>query len=266
MLARAMRTNSLRSLLASGKPTLGTHLFLSDPAVVEIVGQTGAFDYVEFVAEYAPYDLRGLEDFCRAAELHDLGTMIKVDYEARAYVAQRSIGAGFEAVLFTDMRSPEDVRESIRAVRPDTPEHGGLYGAVARRNARPSYGGTPRYIEALGEVVVAVMIEKAVAVERLEELLAVGGIDLVQWGPVDYAMSAGLAGRGDQRVTDAERRVIETCHAAGVPCRAEIRAPEQAAYYADLGVRHFCLGWDIWILHDALRDHGEAMRAALDGL
>jgi 4-hydroxy-2-oxoheptanedioate aldolase len=222
----AVRQNSLRSLLRSGAPTLGTHLFLNDPAVVEIVGQTGAFDYVEFLAEYAPYDMRGLEDHCRAAELHGLGSMIKVDYESRAFVAQRGVGAGFEAVLFTDARSADDVRGMIRAVRPDTPEQGGRYGVAVRRNARPAYIGSQAYIDALNDVVVAVMIEKAAAVECLDEILAVPGIDLVQWGPADYALSAGLPGPTDPRVREVERRVIETCHAAGVPCRA---APRSAA-------------------------------------
>jgi hypothetical protein len=51
------------------------------PGLVETIGHTSAFDYVEFLAEYAPFDLYALDDFCRAAELYDMGTMIKVDQE-----------------------------------------------------------------------------------------------------------------------------------------------------------------------------------------
>jgi hypothetical protein len=60
-----------------GKPCEGS----SWPAVVEFVGESGAFDYVEFVAEYAPFDLTGLDNFCRSAELSNLSSMIKVDQE-----------------------------------------------------------------------------------------------------------------------------------------------------------------------------------------
>ena len=262
-----MRQNSLRGLLKSGLPTIGTHLFLCDPTVVETVGHTGAFDYVEFLGEYAAYDLRGLEEFCRAAELHGLGTMIKVDFESRAFVAQRSVGAGFEAVLFTDSRSADDVRSAIRAVKPDTPDHDGLYGVAARRNARPRYGGSQPYIQALNDVVVAVMIEKGAAVESLDEILEVPGIDLVQWGPSDYALSVGLSRReSHDRIREVERRVIDTCHAAGVPCRAEINTVEEASYYGDLGVRHFSIGYDLWTMHDVLKDSGERLRAALTSM
>jgi 4-hydroxy-2-oxoheptanedioate aldolase len=259
-----MRRNSLRKLLQSGAPTIGTHLFLCEPSVVETVGQTRAFDYVEFYGEYAAYDLRGLEEFCRAAELYGLGTMIKVDYESRAFVAQRSVGAGFEAVLFADSRSADDVSGCVRAVKPDTPDHGGLYGVASRRHARPMYGGSPSYVQALDDVVIAVMIEKAPAVEALEEILAVRGVDLVQWGPSDYSMSVGLPGQeSSSRIRDIERRVISACHAAGVPCRAEINTVEEAKYYTDLGVRHFSLGSDLWLLHDVLKDGGERLRAAV---
>jgi 4-hydroxy-2-oxoheptanedioate aldolase len=259
-----MRRNSLRRLLQSGEPTIGTHLFLCDPGVVETVGQTRAFDYVEFLGEYAAYDLRGLEEFCRAAELYGLGTMIKVDYESRAFVAQRSVGAGFEAVLFADSRSADDAAACVRAVKADAPDHGGLHGVAYRRQARPTYAGSPEYIQALDDVVIAVMIEKASAVEALDEILAVKGVDLVQWGPSDYSMNVGLSGQeSSSRVRDVERRVISACHAAGVPCRAEINTVEEAKYYTDLGVRHFCIGWDLWVLHDVLKDGGERLRAAV---
>jgi 4-hydroxy-2-oxoheptanedioate aldolase len=259
-----VRENSIRQRLDAGTPTLGTHLFLTAPAVVETVGQTGVFDYVEFLAEYAPYDLTVLEELCRAAELHGLGTMVKVDFESHRLIAQRSVGAGFESVLFADARSADDVAGFVQSVRPDTPEDRGLYGVAARRHARPDYGGTPRYVRALRDVVVAIMVEKAGAVERLEEVLAVPGIDLVQWGPADYAMSIGRPGEWDsQEVRAVERRVIATCLELGIRPRAEIDNVDEAKYYADLGVRDFCLGHDLFVLRDALKDGGERLRATL---
>ena len=100
-----MRPNRLRELLTAGRPSIGTHLHSSWPTVVEMVGHTRRFDYVEFSGEYAPYDLHGLDNFCRAAELLDLGAMIKLDQEPRSWLAQRAIGAGFQSVLFADVRN-----------------------------------------------------------------------------------------------------------------------------------------------------------------
>ena len=138
-----MRHNKLRELLDAGQPTIGTHVHSTWPSTVEAIGHTGMFDYVEFVAEYAPFDLYALDNFCRAVELFDMSAMIKVDQEPRRFLAQRAIGAGFQSVLFADSRTVEDARECVRAVRPDTPEAVGFYGVAVLRFAYMGYGGTP---------------------------------------------------------------------------------------------------------------------------
>jgi 4-hydroxy-2-oxoheptanedioate aldolase len=108
------------------------------------------------------------------------------------------------------------------------------------------------------------MIEKRQAVERLEEILAVPGIDMIQWGPSDYSMSTGHAGqRGDPEVKAAEKKVFETAQRLGIPARAEIGSPEDAKRFLDWGVRHFSVGSDLSILHSTLRRHAEGVRELL---
>ena len=63
-----MRPNRLRELLRAGQPTFGTHIHTVWPAVAELAGHAGVFDYVEFVGEYAPYDLFALENLARAVD------------------------------------------------------------------------------------------------------------------------------------------------------------------------------------------------------
>ena len=263
---RLMRKNKLRELLDAGKPTLGTHLHSTWPSMVEVVGHAGGFDYIEFVAEYVPFDLHELDNLCRAAELFDMSTMIKVDQSINTFVTQRAIGSGFQSVLFADSRSAEDVRACVKAVRPDIPESGGSHGAAMRRFAYMGYGGTAEYVRALDEIVVVLMLEKRSAVESLEEILSVKGVDMIQWGPADYSMSIGRPGDGHSPdIKAVERRALETCIRMGVPPRAEITSPDEAKYYLDLGVRHFCIGTDIVILHQWMKENGEAMRRALAG-
>ena len=167
-----MRPNRLRELLNSGKPSIGTRVHNTWPSIVEAIGHTGVFDHVEFLAEYAPFDLYSLDNFCRAVELFDMSAIIKIDQEPRRFLAQRGIGAGFQGVLFADCRSVEDVRQCVRVSRPDTPEYGGTYGAGMRRFTYMGYGGSADYARAISDVVVMIMIEKRSAVEQLEEILS----------------------------------------------------------------------------------------------
>ena len=86
-----MRRNRLRESLDAGQPTLGTRILSSWPTVVELVGHSGMFDYVEFCGEYAPYDHATLENMGRAIELFDhLSGMIKIEQESRAHAAVRA--------------------------------------------------------------------------------------------------------------------------------------------------------------------------------
>jgi 2-keto-3-deoxy-L-rhamnonate aldolase RhmA len=265
-----MQENKLRELLNAGKPTLGTHLASSWPAMVEFVGHSRVFDYVEFEAEYSSFDLAGLENFCRAAELSDLSSMIKVDQQPRTFLAQRAVGAGFHSVLFADCRGLADARECIKAVRPETPEDQGLYGATLRRQAYQFYGPSEQaqvdYVQAIRDVVVVLMIEKKGAVEQLEEILSLPGVDMIQWGPADYTISVGRPGQWKSPETKAvEKRVFEAALEIGVPPRCEINSPDEAKHYLDMGVRHFCVGMDIMVWFDWCRKSGEAMRKALEG-
>jgi 4-hydroxy-2-oxoheptanedioate aldolase len=261
-----MRSNKLRELLNAGKPTIGTRVNSTWPSIVEAIGHTGMFDYVEFLAEYAPFDLYSLDNFCRAAELYDMTAIIKVDQEPRGFLAQRGIGAGFQGVLFADCRSVDDVNQCVRIVRPETPEDGGTHGVGLRRFAYMGHAGTAEYVQALRDVVVMIMIEKQAAVERLEEILSVKGIDMIQWGPADYSMSIGRAGeRSSAEVKAVERRVFETALKMGVPPRAEITSVDQTKYYLDLGVRHFNIGADLSILFNWWKTNGDELKKTLEG-
>lgn len=260
-----MKPNNFRKMLDAGRPTLGTRFHSIWPATVEALGHTGMFDYVEFLAEYAPFDLFSLDNFCRTVELFDMSAIIKVEAEPRTYLAQRGIGAGFQGVLFADVRSGEDARECVRILKPDTPQDGGVFSVAMRRFTYMGYGGTPEYAEAVRNSVVMVMIEKKSAVEHLDEILAVDGIDMIQWGPADYSMNIGRPGeRNHPEVKAVERRVIETALKAGVQPRAEITHPDQAKYYQDMGVRHFNLGVDLSILFDWWKRNGETMRKTME--
>jgi hypothetical protein len=163
--------------------------------------------------------------------------LVRIDQAGCEYVAQRAVGAGFQGVMLTDCRSAQEARHYVRIVRPETPADGGLFGAAPRRFTPRSQVGGAEYLQALRDVVVILMIEKREAVEHLEEIL-----------PETRAV---------------ERRVIEAAIRRGIPPRAEIVTPGDAKYYLELGVRHFNLNVDLWILLNWWTVNGKTLREAL---
>ena len=89
-----MRPNKLRQLLKADKPTLSTHIHTTWPSVVEAIGHTGLYDYVEFVGEYGPFDLHDLDNLARAGDIYNMSMQLKVDQEAMAKDAEAAEGQG----------------------------------------------------------------------------------------------------------------------------------------------------------------------------
>jgi 2-keto-3-deoxy-L-rhamnonate aldolase RhmA len=246
-----MKKNRLRELLNAGKPTLGTHVLSTWPGVIEVIGQTGAFDYIEYVGEYSAFSLEQMDNFGRTIELFpNMSAMMKVEEQTRGFIATRAIDSGIQNVLFTDCRSAEEACECVRYVRAETPKSKGIHGYGMRRSTSYGYGGqVESWTKAMDEVVIAIMIEKKGAIENLEEILEVEGVDMVQFGPVDYSISIGKPGKAqDPEVQNAHKYMIEAALKKGIVPRVEIGGFEQAKPYIDIGVRHFCIGWDTNVL------------------
>lgn len=250
-------------------PSIGTHVLSTWPTITELVGQSRMFDYVEFVAEYAPWTMHDLDNLGRAIELFpDFTGMIKIEQHTRGHLAMRAIGSGIQNLLFADIRTADDVRDCVRAVRADHPDHLGMHGAGMRRDVRTVlHVGSPEWAGALGESVVVLMIEKKEAVENLNAVLSVEGVDMVQFGPADYAMSMGLSRERDaDAIREAEQFVIANALDRGIQPRAEIADARGAEWYLELGVRHFCVGTDVGILYGWWREQGGLMRKMLTSL
>ncbi len=265
-----MRRNLLRKRLDAGKPTVGTHILSAWPTLVELIGHSRQYDYVEFTAEYAPFTMHDLDNLGRSFELTNLAGMIKIEQTQYTHQAMRAIGAGFQSVLFADIRTVEDARLAVDAVRAETTMVRGARGrgrlgvGMRRDVGTVRQGGTPAYVDALDEVVIAIMVEKKSCVEDLDAILSVPGIDMVQFGPSDFAMSIGKTGQyGHPDVLAAETKTIQTALKRGLHPRVELRDSGQAQRYLEMGVKHFCIGWDVRILADWWDTQGAAMRKLL---
>ena len=261
-----MKKNRLRELLNAGKPTLGTRMVTLSPQIVEIIGHSGAFDYIQLDGEYAAWGLPEMENFARAVELFpNMSSMMKVEQEPRIFITVRSLGAGIQNIIFSDCHSVAEIKECVRAVRAETPEDGGVHGCGIRRSGGYFIDvGNEAWAQSLRETVIAVMIEKVSAMEQLEEILEVDGVDMVQFGLCDYSINLGIPGRWSlPEVKKAERDIIELALKKGIHPRVEINNFDLAKEYFDMGVRHFCVGVDLAVIYQWCKLNGEKMRELL---
>jgi len=236
---------------------------------MEVIGNTHAVDYVEFTSVYAPYHLYSLDNLAMASELYDMSTMIKIDAEPKTYLAQRAINSGFQSVLFADLRSIKDVEEAIRAVRAEPKGWNGC--AMARLEGYVLECGTENFAKYCDDVVIALMMEKKSLYDHLEDVMNMEGIDMIQFGPCDFAMALGLWGQTSHpKVREAEENIIKMALKYNKHPRAEIESvfaedfEKDLKRYKDLGVRDFCVGVDVVIQYEWVKKFGELTRKALE--
>jgi 2-keto-3-deoxy-L-rhamnonate aldolase RhmA len=264
-----MKKNNLRELLNNGQSTIGVHQVAVSPVITEVIGNSGGFDYIELVGEYADWNLKDLNNFARTVELFPgMSSMMKVEWEPRVFITGRALDAGIQNMLFTDCHSAEEVRQCIRAVRAETPEDGGIHGASLRRSVGYIVeGGSEAWVQTQRDAVCAFMIEKKMAMDNLDEILEVKGVDMVQFGPGDYSVTIGK-GFDMQKgmlpeVDRAQRDMIEKALKKGVHPRVELGNFEAAREYIEMGVRHFCIGWDVLAVHQWCKQNGNGLRQLL---
>ena len=261
-----MRPNRLRQLLNEGKPSLGTVVVSPWPGLVEIIGLAGGFDYIEYSGEYSPFSLEQLDHFGRSMErFPKMTAMMKVDEHNRAFIATRALGAGLQNVLFTGCRSAEEVKECIRVVKSSTPETGGTLGMSQRRAYNYMLDeDLPGYIKAMDETVVCVAIENKEAVDNIEEILSVPGLDMIYFGPQDYSVSVGKPGRRDDpEIKKVRSNVAKLAVKKGVAMRMSAYNLEQMKQFLDMGIRHFCAGNDLRILFGWYQDQSQKVQELL---
>jgi 2-keto-3-deoxy-L-rhamnonate aldolase RhmA len=261
-----MRKNVLRELLDAGKPTISTRMVTLTPQVVEIIGLSGAFDFIEYLGEYGSWTLPDMENFARAVDLFPhMTSMMKVEREPRMFVTQRALGAGIQNINFADIDSAEEARECIRYVRPLAPKEGGLHGCGMRRNVGYVIeSGSEAWFKAMKEVVVEIMIESREAEERLDEILSVEGFDMLHFGPCDYSLTVGKVGqKGSPEMKKKQKEVFGRAIKKGVRPRVIVNGFEEAKEYMDIGVKDFCVGSDLGTLYRWCLLHGGKMRELL---
>lgn len=277
-----MPRNNLRKLFREGRPTVGTRYSCTWPDLVEIIGNSEEFDYAEFTGQYGPYTLHDLENLARACELTSMDAMIKIDQEPRIFLATRAIQAGFTGMLFADCRTADDVRKCVESVK--LIPQGGIDGLQSGRMM--GYGtvrGRPvtleDYVKYIDDIVIAIMIETKSLVDDIEEALSVTGIDMVQFGPSDFSISIGRAGKGildeptsaldasgkgyeDPQIAEALERSYEVAKRKGIRIRAECNV-EDMQKWIDIGCKDFSIGTDTQTISAWAKNTGNAIRENL---
>ena len=259
-----MRPNRLKEKIGRGEPVVGTFMFTSSPAVMEILGYAG-LDFVIIDTEHAPtspLDTVTLGNLVRAAEVSGVVPLVRLPERSRV-MTQKVLDAGAMGIVVPWVKTRGDIEEAVQDSR-YMPE--GLRGACyLTKAARYSAGFTGDYWgEANRNVMVVPLIENQEAVDNLDEILGVEGIDFVFFGGRDYSMSCGYPTVDNPATKAAIRKAHEVCAKYGKPLARFLYPPFDRSVreaVAD-GATVLVAGGDVSLLLSAATQVADALRAA----
>lgn len=243
----------LKQLLAQGKLVrvfgLGQ---LCYPKIVEIVGFHGGYDAIWLDQEHAGISIAQIEEATRAARAVGLDSFVRLAPTDYATV-MRPMEAGAGGVMAAQVRSAAQAEEVVRWAK-FSPEGmrgvngggvDGRYGTLAPAEY---------FRRANAETFVAIQIEHIDAVEDVEKIAALKGVDVLFIGPADLGQSMGLTGDWDHpKLWQAFERVAKAAKANGIHWAILPRSLDYARRCLELGCRMLSIGLDVWAVQRGLQ-------------
>jgi 4-hydroxy-2-oxoheptanedioate aldolase len=237
--------NRLKELLASGKPAIGTLVQVPSAPVVEILAQAG-FDWLMLDTEHGPIDAETLHAMIRATSGTNATPTVRVAHNLN-WLTKRVLDLGALGVMMPGVNSREEALEAVRAVRYPPEGNRGFGPTFAALRWGLTGGDYAR--TANREVMAIVQIEHIDAVERIDEILAVPGVELPLIGPYDLSGSMGLLGQvTHSKVQAAIERVLAAAKKAKLPVGIFGMAADEVNQYIERGFQAILVGVDVAFL------------------
>lgn len=241
--------NVFKRRLLAGERQYGLWMSLASPVAAEALSLIG-YDWLMFDTEHAPVEIGALQPLLQAAAAGGSSCIARPAWNDKVLI-KRILDVGAQTILVPFVQSSEEARAAVSAALYPP---GGIRG-VAGLTRASRYGTLPDYLNhANSETCVLVQIETGEALENLEAIAAVEGVDGVFIGPSDLAASLGHLGHpGAEEVQTVLRKACGRIDAAHKASGILATTPEDAARYLDWGYRFVALSVDLGLLVSAAR-------------
>jgi 4-hydroxy-2-oxoheptanedioate aldolase len=236
--------NAFKAALARGEQLIGVWCSLADPYSAEIVAGAG-FDWLLLDTEHSHADVATVLSQLQAVAPYPCSPVVRPPANDPV-VIKRLLDADAQSLLIPQVESAEEARAAVAATRyPPT----GVRGVSALTRAS-RFGRVKDYAElAHTELCVLVQVESRHALEQIEQIAYVDGVDGIFIGPSDLAASLGHPGDPNApSVTEAVEAAIGRVRAADKPLGVLTTNPAFARRCIDLGTTITAVGVDVGLL------------------
>ena len=245
----------LRSRLAGGGIAAGLVVAHSrTPAIARMAASSG-YHWLFLDLEHGSMSLDTASQIAVAALDAGITPVVRVPANEPAWIG-RALDGGAVGIVVPHVDTPEDAERAVDAARYPPAGSRSLSGLLPQLSYRPLPAAeVMRQAEALTFLIA--LIETHVAIERVDTIAAVPGLDALQVGTSDLSVSLGVPGEiAHAKVQEAVARTIDACRRHGkIAVVGGAYREDALRIYAEMGVRMMLAGNDLALLMGAMREH-----------
>lgn len=245
-----MFENKLKKMLKEGKTAIGTFASINSPDLVEIMGLTG-FDFVIIDCEHGPMDAETSTNLIRAAQIYNMTPIVRIRENSETVVLKQ-LDVGAHGIQVPQINTSEDAKLLVQRTK---------YAPLGKRGvAMPraaDYGLYPimEYFEKSNkETMIIAHCENVTALDNLEDIAKVDGIDVIFLGPFDMSQSMGISGQVTHpKIQEAAQRVLDVCDKYNkIPGIFAVNG-DDAKVKIEQGFRYVPIGMDCTLIGNAFK-------------
>lgn len=254
-----MRHNRVKQVLQQGQVVLGSEVSgLHSPETPRVFAESG-LDFAFIDMEHTAMGLETVAMLVHAARQAGIVPIVRVPQAEYAWVA-RVLDNGALGIIVPRVNTPEEARQIVSWTR--YPPRGVRGFACTRAQSEGEPISARDYIDWVdAQTLVVIQIERQEAVDNLEEMLSIPGIDVACMGLMDLSVDLGVPGEIDHpRMRAAVQRVVEVAQRNGIASgiiTPDLRAIDE---WVRRGMRFVSYATDVLLLKDAASRASQRLR------
>lgn len=240
---------SLKQKLKNNELTIGSWIMMGNPMSVEVMTLAG-FEWLVIDIEHTSIDLQTAENLIRAIQANGIKALVRVSKNEEVII-KRILDMGADGIIVPMVCSKEDAMQAVNYAKyPPIGKRGvGLYRASGYGTKFEEY---KKWVNE--ELVIIAQIEHIDAVNNIDEILKVEGIDGTIIGPYDLSGSMGYPGEFEREdVKIAVQKVLDRCKKHNIPSGFHVvdTNPATLKIKIDQGCTFLAYGIDYFFMRDA---------------
>ncbi len=239
---------SFVEIIKNGGTVIGPFSKTSDPGMIEAMGYAG-FDFIIIDLEHGPNSILNAQNLIRAAEVSNTFPIIRVAQNDPVDIG-KALDVGAKGVQVPQITNAQEAREAVQYAKFQPM---GMRG-VCRFVRAAEYSNKDRFIyfEEANTHYLILQLEGKEAIDNIEEILQVEGVDLIFLGPYDLSQSMGMSGQiNHPLVIGKMKEIITKCKEKGIGTGIFTDNLSNAKSWINVGVNYISYSVDVGIIQEA---------------